>query len=106
MRAGYGTAEEFLVAMLQVQETIKPQFVNELLEKIDIAVAAEDYERCLKLLARIRRIDPATGQKKQFEMFRRHPALQRFNHEKTPIRDAIRAPKPSRVTENRPLMVT
>lgn len=68
--SGYDTADEFLFELSRIQESVKAQFVNELVEKLEQASAADDAESASDLADQILRIDRknAIAGRKKFEL--------------------------------------
>jgi serine/threonine-protein kinase len=67
---GFETAEEFLFELARVQDTVKGEFVGQLLKAVNDAAAAQDYGVAHDLVERILRVDPNNGpaKRKQFEL--------------------------------------
>ena len=67
---GFESAEEFLFELTRVQDTIKGDFINQLLKALDDAAEAQDYGSAHDLVERILRVDPnnVPAKRKQFEL--------------------------------------
>ena len=67
---GFETAEEFLFELGRVQDSVKGEFVSQLLKALNDAASAQDYGIAHDLVERILRVDPnnAAAKRKQFEL--------------------------------------
>ncbi|MBV9145710.1 MAG: protein kinase, partial [Acidobacteria bacterium] len=67
---GYETAEEFLFELTRVQDTVKGEFIAQLLKALNDAAAAQEYGAAHDLVERILRVDAnnVAAKRKQFEL--------------------------------------